>query len=60
MKVICNCLVVTYDVSGVQVHDARLVALMIVHGVTHVLTFNTRDFARYAGEGIVAVDPTNV
>ena len=53
-------LVVTYSVAGVQVHDARLVAQMIVHGVTHVLTFNTRDFARYAGEGIVAVDPTNV
>ena len=50
-------LVVNYNVSGVQVHDARLVATMIVHDVTHILTFNTRDFARYAVEGIVAVDP---
>jgi len=53
-------LVVTYGVSGVQVHDARLVAAMISYGVTHILTFNTADFARYATEGIVAVDPVTV
>mgnify|MGYP001565958537 CR=1 FL=1 len=53
-------LVVTYGVSGVQVHDARLVAAMISRGVTHPLTFNTADFARYATEGIVAVDPATV
>lgn len=50
-------LVVQYHVSGVQVHDAHLVAAMLAHNVTHILTFNTRDFARYAPEGIVAVDP---
>ncbi len=53
-------LVVNYGVSGVQVHDARLVATMIVHGVTHILTFNTSDFSRYAPIGIVAVDPATV
>ena len=53
-------LVVTYGVSGVQVHDARLVATIISHGVTHVLTFNTADFVRYTPEGIVAVDPAAV
>ena len=42
-------IVVAYSVSGAQVHDARLVAAMYVHGVTHVLTFNDRDFTRYAG-----------
>lgn len=52
--------VVNYGVSGVQVHDARLVATMLVHGVTHILTFNTSDFARYSPRGIVAVDPTTV
>jgi|ERR1035438_1987533 predicted nucleic acid-binding protein len=41
-------LLVTYDISGVQVHDARLVAAMQVHGVTRILTFNDKDFARYA------------
>lgn len=50
-------LVVAYGVSGVQVHDARLVAAIISHGATHILTFNTEDFARYAPEGVVAVDP---
>jgi predicted nucleic acid-binding protein len=53
-------LVVEYSVSGVQVYDARLAASMLVHNVTHILTFNTSDFARYAPEGIVTVDPTIV
>ena len=53
-------LVVNYDVSGVQVHDARLVAAMISYGVTHILTFNTADFARYIPAGVVAVDPATV
>ena len=53
-------LVVDYDVSGVQVHDARLVAAMISHDVTHILTFNTQDFTRYVPEGIVAIDPAAV
>lgn len=53
-------LVVNYSVLGVQVHDARLVAAMLVHDVTHILTFNTQDFTRYAPEGIVAVDPAAV
>src|SRR5579859_3869080 len=31
-------LIATLQVSGVQVHDARLVALMQAHGLTHLLT----------------------
>ena len=53
-------LVVNYDVSGVQVHDARLAASMVAHNVTHILTFNITDFQRYTDEGIVAVDPAAV
>ena len=53
-------LVVQFGVSGVQVHDAHLVAAMLAHNITHILTFNTSDFARYAAEGIVAVDPASV
>jgi len=53
-------LVLTYGVSGVKVFDARLAAAMRVHGITHILTFNTQDFVRYATIGIVAVDPTTV
>ena len=46
-------LLVTHSVSGVQVHDARLVAAMRVHGVKRIVTFNSKDFARYAdGEAI--------
>ena len=40
-------LLVSHNVSGVQVHDARLAAAMHVHGIQRVLTFNARDFARY-------------
>jgi predicted nucleic acid-binding protein len=40
-------LLVAYHVSGVQVHDTRLVAAMHVHGVKQILTFNTTDFARF-------------
>jgi len=42
----------------VQVHDARLVALMQVHGISHVFTLNPSDFARYSG--ITALTPANV
>jgi predicted nucleic acid-binding protein len=43
---------------GKQVHDARIAALMRVHGVGHLLTFNGDDFARYPG--VVAVDPASL
>jgi predicted nucleic acid-binding protein len=39
-------LLVSHRVSGVQVHDARLVAAMHVHGARQILTFNIKDFAR--------------
>ena len=41
-------LVWRYQVSGKVVHDARLVALMVVQGVPNILTFNFKDFVRYA------------
>jgi predicted nucleic acid-binding protein len=41
-------LVVSAGVSGVQVHDARLVAVMLTYGMTHVLTFNLDDFKRFS------------
>jgi predicted nucleic acid-binding protein len=48
-------LLVTHNILGVQVHDARLVAAMRVHGVKRILTFNTKDFARFTD--IEAVRP---
>ena len=38
----------TVTVGGKQVHDANIVATMQAHGVTHLLTHNTADFARFA------------
>jgi predicted nucleic acid-binding protein len=40
-------LVVSLGVMGVQVHDARLVALMMAHGIAELLTLNAADFSRY-------------
>jgi predicted nucleic acid-binding protein len=51
-------LVVIHAVEGVRSHDARLVASMLAHGVTHLLTFNVEDFRRYAQ--ITAVHPQGV
>ena len=53
-------LVVRFGVSGVKVHDARLVALMLANDITRILTFNTADFRRYEVLGIRAVDPEEV
>jgi predicted nucleic acid-binding protein len=51
-------LLVTHNVSGVQVHDARLVAAMRVQDVRRILTFNDKDFARY--RDIEAIHPRSV
>ncbi len=51
-------LVVKHRISGVKVHDARLAASMYAHGLTHILTFNIADFARF--DGITAVHPDSV
>lgn len=51
-------LVVKYQVIGKNAHDARLVAAMIVHGITRILTFNTTDFQRY--QEITAISPADV
>ena len=48
-------MLVTHGISGVQVHDARLVAAMRVHGVQRILSFNNADFVRY--RDIEAVNP---
>jgi predicted nucleic acid-binding protein len=40
-------LVTRHSVIGKPAHDARIVALMLAHNVTHLLTLNPGDFARY-------------
>lgn len=44
-------------VMGKPAHDARIVALMLAHGVTSILTLNVNDFARY---GITSTTPESV
>jgi len=51
-------IVVQYEVSGVQVHDARLAATMYAHGVRHILTLNVEDFRRFPG--LTSVHPDNL
>jgi predicted nucleic acid-binding protein len=51
-------LVTTHDIKGKKVHDARLVAVMQVHKVTHLLTFNTDDFRGYPE--IILIHPNDV
>lgn len=44
-------------VTGVKVHDARLVSVMLRSGLKRILTLNESDFRRYVGEGIEPVTP---
>lgn len=55
-------LVEALGIIGKQVHDARLIAVCHVHGITHLLTFNIAHFTRMAGfgPGIQVVDPASV
>lgn len=48
----------TRRVSGVQVHDARLAAMMTTNGITQIVTFNTTDFIRFAE--IEAIHPSQI
>ena len=36
-------------VGGKQIHDANLVATMLVHGVDRIVTANVSDLKRFAG-----------
>jgi predicted nucleic acid-binding protein len=47
-----------YGVTGVSVHDARLVALTEFYAIAHILTLNPSDFKRYST--ITAWTPTDV
>jgi predicted nucleic acid-binding protein len=51
-------LIVQHGVQGLQVHDARLVSLMQSRRITHILTLNPTDFARYPG--IIVWTPQDV
>jgi len=58
VDVIWELLVAKYQVIGKQAHDARLVALMILHGVSNLITLNTTHFQRYTE--IRAISPYHI
>jgi predicted nucleic acid-binding protein len=45
----------TVQCTGKQVHDANVVAVMLVHGINTIVTMNVDDFARF-GDHIQVVD----
>jgi predicted nucleic acid-binding protein len=49
-----------YEVIGKQVHDARLVAVMLSWQVESILTLNPRNFRRFEAEGISVVEPAAI
>ena len=53
-------LVQRHGVRGVQVHDARTVALMFTHSLTDLLTLNQADFVRYKPDGLAPTTPTKL
>jgi predicted nucleic acid-binding protein len=53
-------LLTKYSVVGKQVHDARLVAMMLAWQIENILTLNDRDFRRFEPEGIRIVTPESL
>ena len=51
-------LVVAHGCRGKAAHDARYVAALRGHGLTHFLTFNVADFTRFPG--VTVLDPAAV
>ena len=53
-------LLTQYGVVGKQVHDARLVGMMLTWQVDTILTLNERNFRRYEPEGITIIEPSSI
>ncbi len=60
LPVVLRRLLTQYNVIGMQVHDARLVAMILVWQVERMLSINDRDFRCYEPEGITIVTPASV
>jgi predicted nucleic acid-binding protein len=50
--------IVQHQIKGVAVHDARLVSMMHVAAISHILTLNVSDFARY--QSVTAIRPQDI
>jgi predicted nucleic acid-binding protein len=53
-------IIIGYNVVGKQVHDARLVAMMLTWQIDAILTLNERNFLRFVPEEIVVVSPASL
>ena len=53
-------LVDQYSVTGKQVHDARLIAIILTWEIENLLTLNDRHFRRFEPEGIKVVSPGDI
>lgn len=51
-------LIQRYQVMGNQAHDTRLVAAMLVHEISQILTFNVQDFQRFTE--ITVINPSSL
>ncbi|MGD9720031.1 MAG: type II toxin-antitoxin system VapC family toxin [Pirellulales bacterium] len=51
-------LLIRFNVVGLAVYDARLVAMMEIAGISHIVTLNGADFARYPS--ITSVTPAGI
>lgn len=51
-------LLIGHLLTGLAVHDARLVAIMQAYDLTHILTLNGKDFARYPS--VIAISPQDI
>jgi predicted nucleic acid-binding protein len=49
-------LIVDHEVKGKNAHDARLVAAMMRHGISRLLTFNRSDFVRFSSIEVLSPD----
>jgi predicted nucleic acid-binding protein len=47
-------LIQRYQVSGKAIHDANIVAAMLVNGITRLMTYNSDDFRRFQE---IAIEP---
>lgn len=50
-------LIAEHTISGIAVHDARLVSIMLANNVHRVLTLNDRDFRRFESNSIEVLSP---
>ncbi len=47
-------LVLDFQVKGVQVHDAKLVASMLAYNIPNLVTFNATDFRRFSMIAVIS------